>query len=74
MGKDEDSDWLEGAERITESIPNADLVVMLTDGYAPVQSPAGPIPDYEPPVPLIWALTSNGAETPEMQRVLRIKG
>jgi predicted metal-dependent peptidase len=75
LGKDTEEDWVKNAERITnERVPKADLVVMFTDGYAPVDvSEGGPIPDYEPPCPLIWALTSSGKSHPAMgNRVLWI--
>ena len=74
LGKDKKEDWVDNAERITnQNVPTADLVVMFTDGYAPIESPEGPIPDLEPPCPLIWALTPSGREDPSMgNRILRI--
>lgn len=72
--KDEEDDWIPGAER--EDVPLAypvDLAVLFTDGYAPVGPPGGPIPEYLPNCPLIWALTPNGQEDDYMQpRVVRI--
>jgi len=67
LGKDTAADWVGNAIRITnERVPTADLVVMLTDGYAPVESPSGPIPDLKPPCPLLWALTPSGKSDPAM--------
>ena len=48
-------------ERITKHVPAPDLVVMFTDGYAPVhENEGGPIPKYLPPCPLMWVITSGG--------------
>jgi len=75
VGEDTDADWEESSERANQRLMEPpDLVVMFTDGYAPVESPSGPIPDYLPPCPLIWVLTPSGQEHDLMQpRVLRIK-
>ena len=73
-GKATDEDWEPSAERVNsfQSGP-PDLVLMFTDGCAPVESPEGPIPEYIPPCPLIWVLTPSGQEHPLMQpRVLKI--
>jgi predicted metal-dependent peptidase len=67
--------WVENATQDLEHPPRIpDLVVLLTDGYAPVgPSEGGPIPMYLPNCPLIWCLTANGKEDPYMQpRVVRI--
>jgi hypothetical protein len=73
-GKATDNDWEHDAEKVQglhDGPP--DLVLMFTDGYAPVESPEGPIPEFLPPCPLIWVLTASGQEHPLMQpRVLRI--
>jgi len=76
LGIDTDEDWTENAERITQGIPNADLVVILTDGYAPVaEEDGGPIPQYAPPCPLLWVLTDDGKIDPAMgDRVVKIIG
>lgn len=67
LGKDKAADWVDNAERITnERVPTADLVVMFTDGYAPIKSPQGPVPDLLPPCPMIWALTPSGQEDADM--------
>lgn len=72
--KDEENDWITDAVR--EDVPLSypiDLAVLFTDGYAPVGPPGGPIPEYLPNCPLIWALTPSGQEDDYMQpRVVRI--
>jgi predicted metal-dependent peptidase len=72
--KDEEDDWIPGAER--EDLPLSypiDLAILFTDGYAPVGPPGGPIPEYLPNCPLIWALTPSGQANDYMQpRVVRI--
>lgn len=72
--KDEENDWITGAEREEQSLSYPiDLAILFTDGYAPVGPPGGPIPEYLPNCPLIWALTPNGQEDDYMQpRVVRI--
>jgi predicted metal-dependent peptidase len=72
--KDEDEDWIPGAEREEQQLSYPiDLAILFTDGYAPVGPPGGPIPEYLPNCPLIWALTPNGQEDDYMQpRVVRI--
>ena len=73
-GVDSDSDWEKGVEGIKGKLPKPDLVVMFTDGEAPVASPSGPIPDLLPACPLIWALTPTGREDPAMgSRVIKIQ-
>lgn len=66
--------WVPEAERAQNepfSIP--DLAIILTDGYAPVGPPDGPIPKYAPNCPLIWCLTSSGQEDEFMQpRIVKI--
>ena len=73
-GMDTENDWAAGA--VCEEQPMKDppdMAIILTDGYAPVGPPHGPIPKYLPACPLIWVLTSNGNEDDYMQpRVLKI--
>ncbi len=75
LGIDTDADWTKGAERIDQTVPKADLVVILTDGYAPVaDADGGPIPKYEPPCPLLWVLTEDGKKDDAMgDRVVQIQ-
>lgn len=61
-GIDEDHDWNSEAERVMDSKFNPDAVVILTDGYAPVESPSGPVPDLMPKCPVIWAISSGGTK------------
>jgi predicted metal-dependent peptidase len=74
LNVDEESDWMSDAKRITQTRPHADLVVMLTDGYAPVSSEdSGPIPTYHPQCPLLWVITSDGTIDKAMgDRVVKI--
>ncbi len=75
LGTDTEDDWLEDADRITERVPTADLVIIFTDGYAPISSDeGGPIPELSPPAPLIWAITPSGKTHPDMVRTLQIGG
>ncbi len=75
MGVDEESDWEPGASRIEGNVPNADLFIFFTDGYAPIAtSEGGPIPELLPPCPVIWVLTPSGAEHKDMgPRVIKIQ-
>jgi predicted metal-dependent peptidase len=75
LGKDTSDDWEPEARRENTPLTSPDLVLLFTDGYAPVgPSPNGPIPKYAPACPLIWVLTPDGQENPLMQsRVIRIK-
>jgi predicted metal-dependent peptidase len=73
--RDEEQDWIENAERPDNKFTHpVDLAVLFTDGYAPVgPDQGGPIPEYLPTCPLIWALTPNGREDDYMQpRVVKI--
>lgn len=72
--KDEEDDWISNADREEKSLTYPiDLAILFTDGYAPVGPPGGPIPEYLPNCPLIWALTPSGKEDDYMQpRVVRI--
>jgi len=74
-GRDEEGDWMPNADREENPMTDPpDLAILLTDGEAPVGPPHGPIPEYLPPCPLIWVLTSTGTENEYMQpRVLKIK-
>jgi predicted metal-dependent peptidase len=72
---DDKDDWAEEAERIAQRVPNPDLVVMLTDGYAPVsEADGGPMPKYQPQCPILWVLTPTGQEHESMGgRLVRIR-
>jgi len=64
---DKDEDWVNGAERLTRTLPRTDLFVNFTDGYAPVHSSqGGPMPELTPPCPFIWILTNSGKENAHM--------
>ena len=74
IGIDTERDWEPSAERLEKRLPRPDVVVFFTDGYAPVESPHGPIPDLLPSCPLLWALTPDGKDDPAMGgRVVKIQ-
>lgn len=51
-----------------------DVVVMLTDGEAPIESPGGPCPQYLPPCPVIWVLVGGNEPHPAMgSRIVRLE-
>jgi predicted metal-dependent peptidase len=51
-----------------------DVVIMLTDGEAPIESPGGPCPQYLPPCPVIWVLVGGGEPHPAMgSRIVRLE-
>lgn len=52
--------------------PRPDVVVILTDGGAPVSSPGGPIPTYDPGCPVIWVITKSGTVNPAMHRYVQM--
>lgn len=65
---DTDEDWESNAEKIERHLPNSDLFVFFTDGYAPISSNdgGGPMPELTPPCPFVWVLTEDGREDPDM--------
>ena len=65
--EDTEEDWMRDATRVNEPLGTVDLVLLFTDGEAPI-----PIPELEPPSPLFWVITTQGKEKPEMRRVLHI--
>ena len=73
-GVDTEEDWLDDAVRPDTPMGRPDLAIIFTDGYAPIgPDQGGPIPEFLPPFPLIWALTPSGREDPYMQpRVVQI--
>jgi len=75
LGVDDDQNWEENAERLKEPAPRPDMVVMFTDGYAPVtEEEGGPMPKYEPPCPLMWVITEDGTVHPGMgSRVVKME-
>lgn len=72
--QDTQEDWEKNKSKTLSPFGPPDLVLLFTDGYAPVgPSPRGPIPQYNPGCPLIWVLTPSGKEDPLMQpRVVHI--
>jgi predicted metal-dependent peptidase len=73
-GVDTEEDWEKEVEGLDKKLPKPDLVVMFTDGEAPIESPHGPVPDLLPACPLIWTLTPDGTDHPAMgSRVIKIQ-
>jgi predicted metal-dependent peptidase len=69
LHQDEDRDWELGAKRINQKHRTFfDLMVIFTDGYAPI-----PLPELDPHIPLFWILTSNGQIHDQMKYVLRME-
>lgn len=64
-GDKEDGIWVKGADRVSHNMHPVDLGIIFTDGYAPM-------PDFQPPVPLIWCLTRGGKEDDAMTTVVRM--
>ena len=51
-----------------------DVVIMLTDGEAPIESPGGPCPDFLPPCPVLWVLVGHPNPHPAMgSRVIQLE-
>ena len=63
--EDTDKDWVAGAQKEERHGGPFDLMLMFTDGGAPV-----PLPKLDPQIPLIWVLTSAGYVSEEMKMVL----
>lgn len=74
LGCDTDADWVTDAPRENDPPRTPDVVIYLTDGYAPVASPNGPVPDLLPTCPVIWAITPNGCVDAAMgDRIVHLK-
>jgi predicted metal-dependent peptidase len=61
-----------------ESLPRQmkrwDVVIILTDGEAPIESPGGPCPESLPPCPVIWVLVGNRDPHPAMgSRIVKLE-
>ena len=63
--KDTPSDWVKEANREDQYGGPFDLMLIFTDGWAPI-----PLPQLDPGIPLFWVLTAQGKEDPLMKRVL----
>ena len=66
--EDTDDDWTSDAERPTNQRAPFDLMLIFTDGYAPI-----PLPDLDPKIPLIWVLTEDHQKHDLMKMVLHMK-
>ena len=66
LQKDDESCWDDDAYRERKQMPKPDLAIVFTDGYAPVESPSGPIPNLVPPYPTLWVITPDGKTDPAM--------
>jgi hypothetical protein len=68
LHQEEDGDWLPGAPRVGDPLGAVDMVLLFTDGGAPI-----PFPELEPSIPFWWVLTTQGYETPIMRNILHIE-
>lgn len=66
--KDTPEDWVPDAHREDQYGGPFDLMLIFTDGWAPI-----PLPKLDPGIPLFWVLTAQGQEDPLMKRVLRME-
>lgn len=64
---EEQGDWMDGAHREVQPFLHPDLVIIFTDGYAPI-----PLPELDPGVPLMWVITNGGKIDPSMNLVVEI--
>jgi len=62
---DEEADWVADAEREDRPGGPFDLMLMFTDGYAPI-----PLPELDPKIPLFWVLTAGGQSDDRMKTIL----
>jgi len=66
LGRDTDRDW--ASEKPNTTLTPTDLLVIFTDGYAPVSdAQAGPMPSLKPPCHVIWVICKNGTIDRAMQ-------
>lgn len=73
LQRDDEDCWDDEAwgERINHSRP--DMGIIFTDGYAPIESPHGPVPDLVPGFPTLWVITPDGKSDPAMgSRVIQM--
>ena len=68
LNNNADGDWAADAHRESQHGGPFDLMLLFTDGYAPV-----PLPDLDPKIPLFWVLTENGKQDELMKFVLWMK-
>jgi len=61
-------DWIAEAYNEDPHRSPFDLMLIFTDGYAPV-----PLPALDPQIPLFWVLTARGDAHAEMKLVLRME-
>jgi predicted metal-dependent peptidase len=69
IGTDTAADWV--IPRPDRKLPPTDLMVIFTDGFAPVaDSDGGPMPRYKPPCMVIWVICKGGTVHPSMQNIV----
>jgi predicted metal-dependent peptidase len=69
LGTDTYADWVK--EKPTKPLARTDLMVMFTDGFAPVASKdGGPLPRLKPACPVIWVICKEGKADPAMQDIV----
>ena len=73
-GKDIRADWENQAGYDNRNLNNMvpDVILLFTDGYAPIYGQGAPLPYWEPSCPLIWVLTPNGSIDNNMENVIQI--
>jgi predicted metal-dependent peptidase len=69
LGTDTNNDWTK--EKPTKPLARTDLMVIFTDGFAPVaDNVGGPLPRLKPACPVIWVICKGGKADPAMQDIV----
>lgn len=69
LGLDTEKDWTKNYD--PKPLSPTDLMVIFTDGEAPVSSKrGGPMPHLKPPCPVIWVITKGGQTDPAMMDIV----
>lgn len=69
LGTDTRSDWT--VTPPDKPLARTDLMVIFTDGYAPVaDNVGGPLPSLKPACPVIWVICKGGKADPAMQDIV----
>lgn len=73
LQKDDASCWDADEWPNRKTHPRPDMAVVFTDGYAPIASPSGPVPDLVPGFPTLWVITPDGKIDQDMgSRVIQM--
>lgn len=69
LGTDKRSDW--ATTPPDKPLARTDLMIMFTDGFAPVADEyGGPLPHLKPACPVIWVICKGGKADPAMQDIV----